>query len=122
MVAAIIISIAVLLIVIYAISVNKKHKKAKEELARQRQIKLEAERKKRLEEQTILKGKNRILMSPTYADYIAVEEKICDIELPLPKVSSNLYFVGEVVDVTGWLGGYNFQWAWSSGWAAGQVA
>ncbi len=33
-----------------------------------------------------------------------------------------LYFVGEVVDITGWLGGYNFQWAWSSGWAAGQVA
>jgi predicted Rossmann fold flavoprotein len=31
-----------------------------------------------------------------------------------------LYFVGEVVDVTGWLGGYNFQWAWSSGWCAGQ--
>jgi len=31
-----------------------------------------------------------------------------------------LYFVGEVVDVTGWLGGYNFQWAWSSGWVAGQ--
>lgn len=33
-----------------------------------------------------------------------------------------LYFIGECVDVTGWLGGYNFQWAWSSGWAAGQVA
>jgi predicted Rossmann fold flavoprotein len=32
-----------------------------------------------------------------------------------------LYFIGEIVDVTGWLGGYNFQWAWSSGWAAGQV-
>ena len=31
-----------------------------------------------------------------------------------------LYFIGEVVDVTGWLGGYNFQWAWASGWAAGQ--
>lgn len=31
-----------------------------------------------------------------------------------------LYFIGEVLDVTGWLGGYNFQWAWSSGWAAGQ--
>jgi predicted flavoprotein YhiN len=30
-----------------------------------------------------------------------------------------LHFIGEVVDVTGWLGGYNFQWAWSSGWAAG---
>ncbi len=30
-----------------------------------------------------------------------------------------LYFIGECVDVTGWLGGYNFQWAWSSGWAAG---
>jgi predicted flavoprotein YhiN len=33
----------------------------------------------------------------------------------------NLYAVGEAVDVTGWLGGYNFQWAWASGWAAGQV-
>lgn len=33
-----------------------------------------------------------------------------------------LYFVGEVVDVTGWLGGYNFQWAWASGFAAGQYA
>ncbi|MEO6396565.1 MAG: NAD(P)/FAD-dependent oxidoreductase [Devosia sp.] len=33
-----------------------------------------------------------------------------------------LYLVGEVVDVTGWLGGYNFQWAWASGWAAGQIA
>lgn len=32
-----------------------------------------------------------------------------------------LYFIGEVLDVTGWLGGYNFQWAWSSGFAAGQV-
>ena len=32
-----------------------------------------------------------------------------------------LFFIGECVDVTGWLGGYNFQWAWSSGWAAGQV-
>jgi len=31
-----------------------------------------------------------------------------------------LYFIGEVVDVTGWLGGYNFQWAWASGWVAGQ--
>jgi len=32
-----------------------------------------------------------------------------------------LYFIGEVVDVTGWLGGYNFQWAWASGHAAGEV-
>jgi len=32
-----------------------------------------------------------------------------------------LHFIGEVVDVTGWLGGYNFQWAWSSGYAAGQA-
>jgi predicted Rossmann fold flavoprotein len=31
-----------------------------------------------------------------------------------------LFFIGEVVDVTGWLGGYNFQWAWSSGYVAGQ--
>ena len=32
-----------------------------------------------------------------------------------------LYFVGEAVDVTGWLGGYNFQWAWASGVAAGSA-
>ena len=32
-----------------------------------------------------------------------------------------LYVIGEAVDVTGWLGGYNFQWAWASGWAAGQA-
>ena len=32
----------------------------------------------------------------------------------------SLYFIGEAVDVTGWLGGFNFQWAWSSGWVAGQ--
>ncbi|WP_031235280.1 NAD(P)/FAD-dependent oxidoreductase [Asticcacaulis sp. AC402] len=37
------------------------------------------------------------------------------------KLVPGLYFIGECVDVTGWLGGYNFQWAWSSGWAAGQV-
>ena len=38
------------------------------------------------------------------------------------KAVPGLHFIGEAVDVTGWLGGYNFQWAWSSGWAAGQVA
>ena len=37
------------------------------------------------------------------------------------KKVKGLYFIGEVIDVTGWLGGYNFQWAWSSGWCAGQV-
>ncbi len=37
------------------------------------------------------------------------------------KKTAGLYFIGEVVDVSGWLGGYNFQWAWSSGWCAGQV-
>ena len=34
---------------------------------------------------------------------------------------SGLYAIGEAVDVTGWLGGYNFQWAWASGWVAGQA-
>ena len=34
---------------------------------------------------------------------------------------AGLYFIGEVVDVTGWLGGYNFQWAWASGHAAGEA-
>ncbi len=37
------------------------------------------------------------------------------------KTVPGLYAIGEAVDVTGWLGGYNFQWAWSSGWAAGQA-
>ncbi|UTF58775.1 NAD(P)/FAD-dependent oxidoreductase [Gilvimarinus sp. DA14] len=36
------------------------------------------------------------------------------------KTEPNLYFIGEVLDVTGWLGGYNFQWAWASGYCAGQ--
>jgi predicted Rossmann fold flavoprotein len=37
------------------------------------------------------------------------------------KTVPGLYAIGEAVDVTGWLGGYNFQWAWASGWAAGQA-
>ena len=37
------------------------------------------------------------------------------------KAVPGLYVIGEAVDVTGWLGGYNFQWAWSSGWCAGQA-
>ncbi len=40
----------------------------------------------------------------------------------MSKDVDGLFFIGEVVDVTGWLGGYNFQWAWSSGWVAGQNA
>ena len=39
----------------------------------------------------------------------------------MSKTVRGLYFIGEAVDVTGWLGGYNFQWAWSSGWATGQA-
>ena len=37
------------------------------------------------------------------------------------KAQKGLFFIGEVVDVTGHLGGFNFQWAWSSGYVAGQV-
>lgn len=37
------------------------------------------------------------------------------------KLQPNLYFIGEVLDVTGWLGGYNFQWAWASGYVCGEV-
>ena len=37
------------------------------------------------------------------------------------RLATGLYFIGEVVDVTGWLGGYNFQWAWASGYAAGRA-
>lgn len=37
------------------------------------------------------------------------------------QLQPHLYFIGEVLDVTGWLGGYNFQWAWASGFVAGEV-
>jgi predicted Rossmann fold flavoprotein len=51
-----------------------------------------------------------------------VDTKLISSKTMESKLVSNLYFVGEVVDVTGWLGGYNFVWAWSSGWVAGQYA
>lgn len=51
-----------------------------------------------------------------------VDTEALDARTMEAKSVPGLYFVGEVVDITGWLGGYNFQWAWSSGWAAGQVA
>jgi predicted Rossmann fold flavoprotein len=40
----------------------------------------------------------------------------------MAKAVPGLFCIGEAVDVTGWLGGYNFQWAWSSGWVAGEAA
>lgn len=36
------------------------------------------------------------------------------------RLQPNLYFIGEVLDVTGWLGGYNFAWAWASGYACAE--
>jgi predicted Rossmann fold flavoprotein len=51
-----------------------------------------------------------------------VDTRDLDSKTMAAKAVPNLFFIGEVVDVTGWLGGYNFQWAWSSGWCAGQVA
>ncbi|KQT48214.1 hypothetical protein ASG47_07550 [Devosia sp. Leaf420] len=45
-----------------------------------------------------------------------------DAKTMMARTVPGLYFVGEAVDVTGWLGGYNFQWAWASGFAAGQAA
>ena len=50
-----------------------------------------------------------------------VDTRALDAKTMEVKSVQGLFFIGEVVDVTGWLGGYNFQWAWSSGWAAGQV-
>lgn len=50
-----------------------------------------------------------------------VETRALDARTMEARAVPGLHFVGEVVDVTGWLGGYNFQWAWSSGWAAGQA-
>lgn len=50
-----------------------------------------------------------------------VDTDALDAQTMQARTVPGLYFIGEVVDVTGWLGGYNFQWAWSSGWAAGQA-
>ncbi len=49
-----------------------------------------------------------------------VDTRALDQRTMRAKAVPGLYFIGEVVDVTGWLGGYNFQWAWASGWCAGQ--
>ena len=51
-----------------------------------------------------------------------IDTRALDQKTMQAKSVPGLYFIGEVVDVTGWLGGYNFQWAWSSGWCAGQAA
>jgi hypothetical protein len=50
-----------------------------------------------------------------------VDTRALDSRTMAAKAVPGLHFVGEVVDVTGWLGGYNFQWAWSSGYAAGMA-
>jgi len=50
-----------------------------------------------------------------------VDTRALDSKTMAAKAVPGLHFIGEVVDVTGWLGGYNFQWAWSSGWCAGQA-
>lgn len=112
MTTAIIISIVALVIILSAVRIHKKNKKAKEELARQRQIQYEAERKKMLakvaeetrareaeiqaakEHYRILKEKERIFTTPTYAEHIEVTEIPCKVELPLPKITSIVYFVG----------------------------
>ncbi|MCK5818341.1 MAG: NAD(P)/FAD-dependent oxidoreductase [Psychromonas sp.] len=47
-------------------------------------------------------------------------DAICSKTMQVKSVKG-LYFIGEALDVTGWLGGFNFQWAWASGWAAGQI-
>ena len=50
-----------------------------------------------------------------------VDTEALDQRTMMVKAAPGLHFVGEAVDVTGWLGGYNFQWAWASGWCAGQT-
>ena len=50
-----------------------------------------------------------------------VDTRALDSRTMQVRATPGLYFIGEVVDVTGWLGGYNFQWAWASGWCAGQA-
>jgi predicted flavoprotein YhiN len=63
------------------------------------------------------------------ADYVKAEATAGGISLDeiesatmMSKVHNGLFFAGEICDVDGWLGGYNFQWAWSSGTVAGRSA
>jgi len=49
-----------------------------------------------------------------------IDTKALSQQTMMVKDVPNLYFIGEATDVTGWLGGYNFQWAWASGFVAGQ--
>jgi predicted Rossmann fold flavoprotein len=49
-----------------------------------------------------------------------VSTEVLDARTMQSRLVPGLYFIGEVVDVTGWLGGYNFQWAWASAFAAAQ--
>lgn len=51
-----------------------------------------------------------------------VDTAALDQKTMMAKAVPGLFVIGEAVDVTGWLGGYNFQWAWSSGWVAGEAA
>ncbi|KQV34016.1 hypothetical protein ASE23_03375 [Rhizobium sp. Root73] len=51
-----------------------------------------------------------------------VDTRVLDSRTMRARDVPGLYFIGECVDVTGWLGGYNFQWAWASGFSAGQAA
>ena len=50
-----------------------------------------------------------------------VDTRALDSRTMMAKAVPGLHVIGEAVDVTGWLGGYNFQWAWASGWCAGQA-
>jgi len=50
-----------------------------------------------------------------------VDTRALDSRTMMATAVPGLHFIGEAVDVTGWLGGYNFQWAWASGWCAGQA-
>ncbi|MBD8066622.1 NAD(P)/FAD-dependent oxidoreductase [Devosia sp. PTR5] len=51
-----------------------------------------------------------------------IDTRDLDAKTMMARAVPNLFFVGEAVDVTGWLGGYNFQWAWASGYVAGLAA
>ncbi|MFT3735544.1 MAG: aminoacetone oxidase family FAD-binding enzyme [Rhodocyclaceae bacterium] len=51
-----------------------------------------------------------------------IDTRVLDQKTMMAKAHPGLHFIGEVMDVTGWLGGYNFQWAWASGMAAGLAA
>ena len=69
----------------------------------------------------VLRSFDRISIRTAEVTLGGVDTRALNSRTMAAETVEGLYFIGEAVDVTGWLGGFNFQWAWASGWCAGQA-